>query len=165
MYGCWTGGWWSSWCRQPRGTSVSITTLWSTERACRSCYSTVPLHVKQLGKRLPLHPSLIGKTSSSAAESSLAYYPDYCLTWRLSHYLRHVSRFLPAFSNPPSTFLSHLLSCSSTWRSLFVSPCQDCPFMYLMSKDTKLKKCIHIITSPMIPYMRLPLIPSSVCKS
>lgn len=62
-------------------------------QSARGGHATRPfrLHVKQLGKKLPLHPSLIGKTSSSPAESSLTYYPDYCLTWGLSHYLRHVS--------------------------------------------------------------------------
>lgn len=88
-------------CRPPGETMASITTLWSTERVCRSCYLGVRLHVKQLGKKLPLHPCLIGKTSSSLAESSLTDYPEYCLTWRLSHYLRHVSLSLSPFSHPP----------------------------------------------------------------
>ncbi len=132
MCRCWTAGCWSSRCGQ---AAMSITTLWSTEGVCRSCYSAVRLHVKQLGKRLPLRPCLIGKTSSFPAESSLTYNPDYCLTWRLSHYLSHVS--LSPSSHPPPPFSA--------------PPCQDCPFIYLRGKDSKLRKGIHFIPQCSIP--------------
>lgn len=106
----WTADRWSSRCRQMRGTHVSVTTLWSAELASRSSYSAVRLHVEQLGKMLPLHPCLIGKTSSSPAASILTYYPDYCLTWRLSHYLRHVSLSPSLSSHPASPSFSRCLS-------------------------------------------------------